>query len=64
MAAMLIATGISHFVFPKGLVSIVPQFLPGDPRFWTYLGGVAELVIARMLLAPLGVKVLGRSLRL
>ena len=53
MAIMLILTGIGHFVFPEPLDAIVPPFLPGEPRFWTYLSGVAELVVAGMLLAPI-----------
>jgi len=64
MAIMLIVTGIAHFVFPKGLDAIVPGFLPGDVRFWVHLSGVAELVIAAMLLAPLSVLIWGKRVRL
>jgi uncharacterized membrane protein len=64
MAIMLLVTGTGHFVFPAGLDAIVPPFLPGDARFWTYLSGVAEIVVALMLLAPMTMQVMNRNLRL
>ena len=64
MAIMLIITGVGHFAFPEPLDAIVPPLLPGDPRFWTYLSGVAELVVAAMLLAPITAKFLNQNLRL
>jgi len=63
MAIMLLVTGIAHFIFPKPLDAIVPSFLPGDPRFYTYASGVAEIVIALGLLTPLSWKIGGYSLR-
>ena len=54
MAIMLVITGIGHFIVPAPVDQLVPPFLPGEPRFWTYLSGVAEVVIAIALLAPLG----------
>ena len=53
MGIFLMTTGVAHFIFPKLLDSIVPGFLPGDPRLWTYLSGLAEFVIGIALLAPL-----------
>ena len=64
MAILLIVTGVGHFIFPKPLDSIVPTFLPGNPRAWTYLSGVAEVMIALALLAPLSMKVGTTPIRL
>ena len=64
MAIMLILTGVGHFAFPAQLDAIVPPFLPGEARFWTYLSGVAELVVAAMLLAPITAKFLNQNIRL
>jgi len=64
MAIMLLITGAGHFIVPGPVDQLVPPFLPGDPRIWTYLSGVAELVIALMLLAPLAKKIAGKSIRL
>jgi len=64
MAIMLVLTGIGHFIFGRAVDRIVPSFLPGDPRFWTYLSGVAEIAIALMLLVPLHMKIAGKSIRL
>lgn len=52
MGIFLLITGIGHFVFPTPLDEIVPSFIPGEPRFWTYLSGVAEIVIGIGLLVP------------
>ena len=52
MAAMLIGIGVGHFVAPKPFDTIVPQELPGNPRFYTYASGVAEVGVGAMLLAP------------
>jgi len=52
MGVMLLVTGIAHFIFPKPLDAIVPGFLPGDPRLYTYASGVAEIVIAIGLFMP------------
>lgn len=64
MAIMLLITGSGHFIAPGFIDEIVPPILPGDPRIWTYLSGVAELSVAAMLLAPLSKKIAGKSLRL
>ena len=64
MGILLLVTGIGHFIFPKALDAIVPHFLPGNPRTWTYLSGIAEILIAIGLLTPLSMKVGGTSIRL
>lgn len=64
MGIFLIITGLGHFIFPQGLDAIVPEFLPGDPRFWTYLSGAAEIVIGIALLTPFSMKISGIPLRL
>ena len=51
-AAMLIGTGVGHFVAPKPFDTIVPAELPGSARFYTYASGVAEVGIGTMLLVP------------
>lgn len=51
MAGILGLAGVAHFVQPQKFDSIVPPRL-GNPRFWTYASGVAELTCAGMLLAP------------
>ena len=63
MAAMLLVAGTLHFLTPGGFDKIVPPILPLEPRFWTYLSGATELVIALMLLAPVDkYKLQGHSL--
>jgi uncharacterized membrane protein len=64
MAFMLLGTGVTHFLFPKPFDTIVPPFLPGDPRVWTYLSGVAELFIAALLLISLDKSFAGKPIRL
>jgi uncharacterized membrane protein len=64
LGILLVVTGIAHFVFPRFVDSIVPQFLPGGARIWTYLSGAAELVIALGLFAPLSITVGSTPIRL
>ncbi len=64
MAIMLLITGAAHFIVPSPVNDLVPSFLPGDPRVWTYTSGLAEIVVALLLLAPLYKKVAGRAIRL
>jgi uncharacterized membrane protein len=64
MAIMLLITGLGHFIVPGQVDQLVPEFLPADPRLWTYLSGVAEIVIALMLLTPMNKKIAGKSIRL
>jgi uncharacterized membrane protein len=45
LTALLVIAGILHFVSPESFESIVPRLLPGSGRFWTYVSGVAEIVI-------------------
>jgi uncharacterized membrane protein len=44
--------GIMHFASPDFFNDIVPPWLPPSEAFWTYISGVAELVIAYLLLRP------------
>lgn len=42
--------GIMHFAGPEFFNDIVPPWLPPSQSFWTYVSGVAEIVIAVLLL--------------
>jgi len=64
MAIMLLITGTGHFLIPGPVDQLIPPFLPGEPRLWTYLSGVAEIIVALLLLAPLSRKIAGKSIRL
>jgi uncharacterized membrane protein len=64
MGYILLGAGVGHFVFPSGLDAIVPSVLPGDPRIYTYLSGLAEIAIGLALLSPLTAKLFGKPLRL
>lgn len=44
--------GVMHFVNPTFFDDIVPPWLPPSERFWTYVSGVAELIVGPMLLIP------------
>lgn len=51
IATMLIGIGTLHFLAPKPFDTIIPAELPGSPRLYTYVSGVAELAIG-VLLVP------------
>ncbi|WP_047466854.1 DoxX family protein [Streptomyces sp. M10] len=46
LSGLLAAAGTAHFVAPRGFDAIAPEALPGDPRRWTRLSGVAEVALA------------------
>ncbi|HEY4021413.1 MAG TPA: hypothetical protein VGM75_22180 [Pseudonocardiaceae bacterium] len=52
LATLLGGSGVLHFATPKPYDSIVPRALPGSARTWTYLSGVAELMVASALAVP------------
>ncbi|HEY4460271.1 MAG TPA: hypothetical protein VGN81_38535 [Pseudonocardiaceae bacterium] len=52
LATLLGGSGVLHFAAPKPYDSIVPPALPGSARTWTYVSGVAELVVAAALFVP------------
>lgn len=51
MASMLTLAGVGHFARPEIFDSIVPPQM-GNPRFWTYASGAAELSCAALLAVP------------
>jgi uncharacterized membrane protein len=52
LAALLAAAGTTHFTRPRFYDRIVPRSLPGSPRTWTYLSGVAEIAVAAAVAHP------------
>ncbi|MGD9618402.1 MAG: hypothetical protein AB7G47_11325 [Mycolicibacterium sp.] len=52
MGLWLIGMGALHFVAPKPFDSIVPEELPGSPRFYTLASGVAEVGVGGLLVIP------------
>lgn len=46
LAALLGGAGVTHFAVPGPYDAIVPRWLPGSPRTWTYVSGAAELAVA------------------
>ena len=51
MAVMMLFTGAAHFTLTKGMVLMLPEWLPGR-KAWVYFTGVVELVAAVGLLVP------------
>jgi uncharacterized membrane protein len=49
MGFFMFFAGGMHFVNPQFFNDIVPPWLPPNKAFWTYISGVAEIVIALML---------------
>ena len=52
LAGLLATSGFAHFAAPRPFDAIVPMSLPGSPRAWTYLSGVAEIATAVALATP------------
>lgn len=52
LVVVLLGAGAMHFIAPKPFDAIVPKPLPGDPRTYTYVSGVAELAVAGALAIP------------
>jgi uncharacterized membrane protein len=52
MIVLMGGSGVSHFVKPEFYDPIVPRYLPGKARAWTYASGAVELLCAALLLAP------------
>jgi uncharacterized membrane protein len=52
LAALLATAGSTHFAVPKFYDAMIPERLPGRPRWWTYGAAVAEFATASALAAP------------
>ncbi|MDL4814548.1 DoxX family protein [Actinomadura opuntiae] len=52
LVALMAGMGAAHMIAPKPFDAIVPKRLPGSPRTWTYLSGVAELACAAAVAYP------------
>jgi uncharacterized membrane protein len=52
LAALLAAAGVTHFARPRPYDAIVPEWVPGPSRMWTYASGAAELSIAAAVAHP------------
>ncbi len=52
LSALLATSGTLHFARPRPFDRIVPRWLPGSARTWTYLSGIAELGCAAALAHP------------
>lgn len=50
LGLFITVAGVAHFVSPNFFDAIVPPWLPPGERFWTYVSGIAELIIGPMLL--------------
>lgn len=51
-AAALAFMGVLHFVAPGPFDKIIPRWVPGNPRTWTYLSGLWELSSAALIALP------------
>lgn len=52
LATLMAGSGTLHMIAPKPFDALVPAWLPGGPRTWTYLSGVAELACAAAVAHP------------
>ncbi|KAA2243795.1 hypothetical protein F0L74_15065 [Chitinophaga agrisoli] len=51
MCLMLCFTALGHFLFTKGMVMMIPPFIPYKAA-WVHITGVAEILLGLALLAP------------
>jgi len=51
MAVFIIFTGLAHFKFQKGMVMMIPDFIPGK-LFWVYFTGIIEIAAGIGLMIP------------
>lgn len=51
MAAFIIFTGFAHFKFQKGMVLMIPDFIPAK-IFWVYFTGIIEIAAGIGLMIP------------
>ena len=58
MALMLVFTAIGHFVFPEGMVAMIPSFLPFK-KFFVVFSGILEISFAIGLVRPTNLRVIG-----
>ncbi|MGV9664701.1 DoxX family protein [Nocardia niigatensis] len=52
LATLLLGVGTLHFVAPKPFDTLIPPQLPGKPRTYTQVSGVAELTAGALLVVP------------
>ena len=52
LATFLGVAGVSHFAVPDQFNALIPKWLPGNSSFYTYISGLAEILIATFLLKP------------
>ncbi|MEJ7845164.1 MAG: hypothetical protein WKF93_05930, partial [Acidimicrobiales bacterium] len=52
MAGALLGMGTLHVVLPRPFDAIIPDWVPGAARAWTYASGVAELAAGALLAGP------------
>jgi uncharacterized membrane protein len=43
LGVFMIICGIQHFMFTQFVASLIPEWFPGDPMFWTYFAAIALL---------------------
>jgi uncharacterized membrane protein len=48
LAALLVGAGTMHFVSPEFFDELVPSWVPGEPRLWTNVSGVAEIAVGAL----------------
>lgn len=48
LAALLVGAGTMHFVSPQFFDDLVPSWVPGEPRLWTNVSGVAEIAVGAL----------------
>jgi uncharacterized membrane protein len=52
LAGPLFGVGVLHFAVPAPFDGLVPPWIPGSARFWTYASGVAELAVGAAVARP------------
>jgi uncharacterized membrane protein len=52
LAGVLTTSGVLHFALSKPFDSMIPGWLPGSSRAWTYGSGVIELATAALIANP------------
>ena len=52
LAALLLGAGAAHLIRPEAFDGLVPPFLPGAARTWTYASGLVELAVGAAVATP------------